>query len=92
MGCRKNRIRTDTDTRSSAELEPLIRSLMIAFNLDSYSEQLIKNRQQTETLEEAIQLWLLHALVTPDKQLGSLMIPTIATRFHRYIESLRREQ
>ena len=77
---------------TSNEVRQLTSSLMTAFQLDTQCQQVLIKQQQAKTLEEAIQLWLLHALITPDKQLGSLIIPTIATRFHRYIESLRREQ
>jgi len=74
------------------EIRQLTTSLMTAFRLDDQCRQVLMQQHQTSTLEEAIHQWLLEALITPDKQLGSLMIPTIATRFHRYIESLRREQ
>lgn len=79
-------------TVTNQAIRQLTTSLMTAFHLDEQCRQVLMQQHQTSTLEEAIHQWLLEALITPDKQLGSLMIPTIATRFHRYIESLRREQ
>jgi len=62
---------------------------MCTFPLDKNCELAVKEHQRSDTLEEAIHCWLLSTLAKPDEQLGTLLMPMIATRFHDYIESMR---
>ncbi len=74
------------------EVKQLTASLICTFQLDERCQQVLKAHQKSETLEEAVHRWVLDTLVTPDKKLGALIMPTLAQHFHDYIESIRRLQ
>ena len=74
------------------EVKQLTASLICTFRLDEHCQKIIKVQHKSETVEGAVHRWVLNTLVMPDKKLGALIMPTLAQRFHEYIESIRRLQ
>jgi len=77
---------------NSSEVMQLSQSLIYAFQLDEHCQQILKKQQHSETVEDAVRQWVLSTLVIPDKNLGTIIMPSLAQRFHDYIESIRRSR
>jgi len=74
------------------EVKQLTASLICTFRLDEHCQNVLKVHHNSDTVEDAVHRWVIDTLVMPDKKLGALIMPTLAQRFHEYIESIRRLQ
>lgn len=81
-----------TSQKHTPEVKQLTASLICTFRLDEHCQKVLKVQHKSKTVEDAVHRWVLDTLVMPDKKLGALIMPTLAQRFHEYIESIRRLQ
>ena len=82
-----------TSTRvPTPEVKQITASLICTFRLEEHCQKILKADQKSETVEDAVHRWVLDTLVMPDKKLDAIIMPTLAQRFHEYIESIRRLQ
>ena len=81
-----------TSQQHTPEVKQLTASLICTFRLDEHCQKVLKVQHKSKTVEDAVHRWVLDTLVMPDKKLGALIMPTLAQRFHEYIESIRRLQ
>ncbi len=88
-----NRLNNPSSLKATTpEIKQLTASLICAFKLDEHCQRVLKLEQKSLTVEGAVHQWVIDTLVMPDRKLGALIMPTLAQRFHEYVESIRRLQ
>jgi len=73
-----------------AVTQRMTKSLQKAFALNPTLSDSICDDQRTDNLNDALSNWLKSILLSPDHQLGTLLMPYVTQRFDEYLNQLKR--
>lgn len=76
--------------KKGAVTQRMAESLKKAFALNPNLSDSICDDQRTDNLNDALSNWLNSILLSPDHQLGTLLMPYVTQRFDEYLNQLMR--
>lgn len=71
-------------------LNHMVEALLLGFQISEGLQQVIRQDQGCNSLDEAVKQWLMTLLILPDRHLGELLMPVVTQRFHEYLHNLER--